>query len=423
MTTTNPLGADRLLPNRWLVLALMLGIAIFNHADRYLLAALVEPIKSEFTVSDGFMGLLMGPAFAVLYSIMAIPFAIYADKHSRIRIIVIGCVVWSMFTALSGFVSNPWQLAGARIGVGVGEAAFQAPAYALLAAYFPEKERGKAFAVMALATYLGQMLGYGGGPAVAEIWDWRAAFMLFGALGLAIIVIAWLVVKEPARVETPPVRQPLVPMASRLFRLGSFATMTVGMALGVMSGIAFGFWGPSLFARSYGLSITEAGSAFGAAFVIPGIIGAIGFGIVSDKLVQKGYQRILIMSALALSATTCALIATAWAPTLQWAILLAIPAGLMGGGWPVGLFAALQYVLPDHMRSTGTAIALLCVNMLGYVVGPWLVGTLSGVFGEGADGLRMAMVMVVPAGLIGALLIWWSARYLIADRERLAQNA
>ena len=104
--TTNPLRADRHLPNRWLVLALMLGIAIFNHADRYLLAALVEPIKGEFAVSDGFMGLLMGPAFAVLYSIMAIPFAIYADKHSRIRIIVVGCIVWSLFTALSGFVGD-----------------------------------------------------------------------------------------------------------------------------------------------------------------------------------------------------------------------------------------------------------------------------------------------------------------------------
>ena len=89
----------------------------------------------------------------------------------------------------------------------------------------------------------------------------------------------------------------------------------------------------------------------------------------------------------------------------------------------MGLFAGLQYVLPDHMRSTGTAVALLFVNLLGYVVGRWWVGTLSGVFGEGADGLRMAMVSVVPAGLVGALLIWWSARYLIADRERLAQNA
>ena len=33
------------LPNKWVVLMLLLGIAIFNHADRFLLAGLVEPIK------------------------------------------------------------------------------------------------------------------------------------------------------------------------------------------------------------------------------------------------------------------------------------------------------------------------------------------------------------------------------------------
>ena len=61
------------LPNAWLVLLLLFGIAVFNQADRYLLAGLVEPIKAEFGVSDGFMGLLMGPAFAILYSTLAIP--------------------------------------------------------------------------------------------------------------------------------------------------------------------------------------------------------------------------------------------------------------------------------------------------------------------------------------------------------------
>ena len=63
--------APRPLPNKWIVLILLLGIAIFNHADRFLLAGLVDPIKAEFGVSDGFMGLLMGPAFAVFYSTLA----------------------------------------------------------------------------------------------------------------------------------------------------------------------------------------------------------------------------------------------------------------------------------------------------------------------------------------------------------------
>ena len=108
------------LTNKWVVLALLLSVALVNYGDRYLLAGLVEPIKAEFGVSDGFMGLLMGPAFALLYSLLAIPIARYADRVSRVAILCTGCIVWSGFTILSGFANDPWMLALARVGVGVG---------------------------------------------------------------------------------------------------------------------------------------------------------------------------------------------------------------------------------------------------------------------------------------------------------------
>ncbi|MEO9461446.1 MAG: MFS transporter [Marinomonas sp.] len=407
------------LPNRWVVLVLFLGIAIFNHADRFLLAGLVEPIKAEFGVSDGFMGLLMGPAFAVFYSTLAIPIAIYADRANRIRIVVAGCVVWSIFTILSGFATGPATLAAARIGVGIGEAAFQAPAYSIIAAYFLPQQRGKAFAVIALAVYFGQMLGYGVGPAVAEVHDWRFAFMLFGAAGLAVIAVAWLVIKEPPRTEELAVRLPFVPLAKRLIKLRSYRAMMFGMGLGVLSGIAFGFWGPTLFSRSYDMTMTEAGSAFGGAFVIPGMLGAIMFGALADRFTKHGYGRMLLMSALALTAASAVVMATSWANSVENAVLWAIPAGLFGGGWAVGIYASLQYILPDRMRATGTAIAMLAVNLLGYVIGPWITGILSEEFGEGAYGLRMALTVVVPVGFIGAFLLWRGSRSLEDDRALL----
>ena len=67
-TMTQADSAGRL-TNKWLVLVLLLGIALVNYGDRYLLAGLVEPIKAEFQVSDGFMGLLMGPAFATAVAV------------------------------------------------------------------------------------------------------------------------------------------------------------------------------------------------------------------------------------------------------------------------------------------------------------------------------------------------------------------
>lgn len=410
------------LPNRWIVLLLLLGIAIFNHADRFLLAGLVDPIKHEFGVSDGFMGLLLGPAFALFYSTLAIPIAIYADRASRIRIIVAGCVLWSLFTMLSGFATGPWTLAAARVGVGVGEAAFQAPAYSLIAAYFPAQQRGRAFAVIALAVYLGQMLGYGVGPAIAATADWRLAFKLFGGIGLAIVALAWLVIREPRRAEAAAVRPPFGPLARRLIRLASYRGMMFGMAIGVMSGIAFGLWGATLFSRSYAMTMAEAGAAFGGAFVIPGMAGAALFGFLADRLVRGGYGRMLMLSAGALAAATVAVIGASWAPTIGGALTWAIPAGLFGGGWAVGLYAGLQYLLPDHMRATGTAIAMLAVNLLGYVLGPWLVGVLSEAFGEGAGGLQLALSIVVPAGFGGSLLLWRAAAKLDSDRLHLSKD-
>ena len=411
--------ASRPLPNKWIVLILLLGIAIFNHADRFLLAGLVDPIKSEFGVSDGFMGLLMGPAFAVFYSTLAVPIAIYADRANRIRIIVAGCVIWSVFTILSGYATGPATLAAARIGVGVGEAAFQAPAYSIIAAYFIAEQRGKAFAVMALAVYFGQMLGYGAGPAIAEVHDWRFAFKLFGAVGLGIVAVAWLVVREPPRIGDKVARLPLVPLARQLVKLRSYRGMMIGMGLGVLSGIAFGFWGPTLFSRNYEITMAEAGSAFGGAFVIPGMIGAMLFGALADRISKSGYDRMLLLSAISLTVATAVVVATVWANSLTVALLWAIPAGLFGGGWAVGIYAGLQYILPDRMRATGTAIAMLAVNLLGYVIGPWIAGELSEVFGEGAAGLRMSLTVVVPVGLAGAFLLWRGALSLEADRKSL----
>lgn len=421
------------LSNAWVVLILLLGIAIFNHADRYLLVGLVDPIKAEFGVDDGFMGLLMGPAFAVLYSLAAIPIAIYADRGSRIKIIVAGCVLWSIFTVLCGFATGPWTLAAARVGVGIGEAAFQAPAYSLLAAYFMADQRGKAFAIMALGVYFGQMLGLGVGPAIAETADWRLPFKIFGLVGLGVIALAWLFIKEPPRENGIPAGNPslallerfkiqvkyLATVFMRLIKLVSYRNMAFGMGLGVMSGIAFGNWGPTLFSRNYGMTMTEAGAAFGGAFIIPALAGTIGFGFLFDRIAKNGYGRCLALSGIALLIATVSVLGATWADSLDEALMWAIPAGLFGGGWAVGIYAGLQYVLPDSLRATGTALAMLAVNMLGYVIGPWSAGELSVVFGEGATGLQQALTVIVPIGLIGAFMLWRGSLKLEQDREDL----
>src|SRR3546814_15339287 len=72
--------------------------------------------------SDTQFGLLTGLAFALFYAAMGVPVAMIADRWNRVKLIGIACVVWSGFTAACGMVSNFWQLALMRFGVGAGAA-------------------------------------------------------------------------------------------------------------------------------------------------------------------------------------------------------------------------------------------------------------------------------------------------------------
>ncbi|HEX6740550.1 MAG TPA: MFS transporter, partial [Sphingomicrobium sp.] len=114
-----------------LVLLLLLLAYIFNFLDRTILSILGGPIIAELKLSDWQFGVLSGPPFAILYSVLAIPFAYFADRTSRGRVIAAAVAVWSVFTALCGAAASFWQLFVFRMGVGIGEAGGVAPSYAL----------------------------------------------------------------------------------------------------------------------------------------------------------------------------------------------------------------------------------------------------------------------------------------------------
>ena len=151
------------LPSRWLVLAVLVAVALLSYADRYLFAGLAPVISHEFALSDGTLGLLLGPAFALLYTVLGVPAARLADRTSWIRVAAAGCLMWSLFTFATALATSTATLALARVGVGIGEAAYQAPVSALIAAYFPLHQRGRAFAALMSAIYLGQITGFAGG--------------------------------------------------------------------------------------------------------------------------------------------------------------------------------------------------------------------------------------------------------------------
>lgn len=417
-TTTSPRS------NPWLVLATLLIIYIFNFGDRYLITGLVGSIKSEFDVGDGTMGLLMGPAFVLLYVILSVPFARLADRGSRVRIIAFGCVLWSAATVATGFASTVEELAIARIAVGIGEAAFVAPAYSLLTDYFRLERRGIAFAILGLATYLGQIAGQAGGPALAAAFDdWRMAFIVMGSPGVILGLLALLLIEEPSR--TGPSGDDAIPqiafgaLLGHLCRNATYVFLAFGFALGALSGVSFAYWAPEMLTRLHGLDAVTVKSSFAVSFGLSGLCGILLFGYVSDRFAPRGTNWPSLLSAAALAAATIAILSVVWADSFGMAMALAIPCGLLGGGWTVGIFSTLQYMLPAHVRASSTALFIAFTTLAGYFVGPWLTGSLSEAFGDNAQSLRFALTVVIPLGLVGAVSTWMGSRIVETGRSQL----
>jgi MFS family permease len=199
-------------PYAWYVLAVLVLVYILNFVDRQILTILAEDLKRDLKLTDSDLGFLYGTAFGVFYSLFGIPLGKLADSWSRIRLMSAGLTIWSSMTMVSGFSSSLGQLAGARVGVGVGEATASPCAYSLISDYFPRQKRATALAIYTSGLYLGGGLSLFIGGAVVKQWNlafpagsgplglvgWQAAFLAVGLPGL--LLALWVAtLKEPVR--------------------------------------------------------------------------------------------------------------------------------------------------------------------------------------------------------------------------------
>ena len=91
---------------RTYVLSALTLIYIMNFVDRGLLAVVGPDLVPELGISDTQFGLLTGFGFALLYTIVGIPLARYADTGHRVWIMSICVALWSLMTVLCGLATE-----------------------------------------------------------------------------------------------------------------------------------------------------------------------------------------------------------------------------------------------------------------------------------------------------------------------------
>ena len=361
--------------------AYMLGVLVvvytFNFVDRSLIGVTLEPLKHEFGVDDATLGLLGGPAFAILYTLLGVPIARFAERSNRITIITIGAAVWSVMTAACGFAGTFTQLIAARVGVGIGEAACVPPSQSVITDYFPSRRRASAIAIFSLGIPIGTMIAAFGGGWLVSHYGWRGAVWALGAPGLLAAVLMKLSVREPPRfgaaADAPSFREAL----GELSKKASFWHIAAAGALMSFVGYSTSQFLVSYSVRNYGVSIRDASWALGIVAGVSVSIGTFSGGFLSDRLQKRFPSVVCWLPGLGvLIALPVYLLAFAQ-PTFTGAFALLMVAPIFHYMYLGPMYAVTQSVVHPRMRATAVAIMLLIVNLIGYGLGPPLVGALS----------------------------------------------
>ena len=385
-------------------------------------------IQKDLGLTNTELGLLIGLAFAVFYTLVAIPIAWLADRYSRVNILSIALATWSGFTALTGLANNFIQIGLARMGVGIGEAGGSPPSHSIISDLFPKEERASALGVYSMGIPLGIMAAY---FVTASLMgssgdvDWRRIFIVLGLTGVGLALIVKLVLKEPVRgamefgATTEIKKPPFMESLKELMKIPAWWAMCFGIAFG-----SFVSYSKSAFQTKYLLTL-DPSFDFQTLVIILGIMngttyaaGAFFGARLADKWGKKDIRAYGWLPAISIALCLPVGLITWWVPSIVIHLIFATLFLLLIGIYLGPSFAIAQTLAPIHMRAMSTALFFFILNMIALGGGPTFSGWIMDVFKENfndLESIRYAMTVtsfVFVPSVISFLLV---SKYLPKD--------
>ncbi|HZM42432.1 MAG TPA: MFS transporter [Acidimicrobiales bacterium] len=407
-------------PVRWLhettgdgplaALLVLFGINAVDELARVAIAVSGPTIADSFGVGVNGVAVPFVLAFAAALG-LAVPIATFADRGNRVRLAVLGGIVFSIFSVFVGLAWTVWVLAIAMAGMQVGKAFIEPSHTSLLSDYFPVDRRPRVFAFYRGGNALGALIGAIAAGYVAEALGWRAPFFAF-ALPMLMLVAAGARLPEPRRglqeqrqggaerealapEEAPPSLAEAwrmcwqVDSLRRIYRTLPFLTPAL---------IGFALYGSFAYRDIFGLDTAARGWVIGLVEGPSQLFGLIVGTRLASRAFVDGPAKVFhqLSKALLVVAVAAGVFAAAPVAAVAIAANVVVSAGL---AFVVpGLFATLSLVLPPRARSTGFALASVFV-LAGLLTFP-VVGLIADSFG-----MRWGIAVLAPVLFVGGLVV------------------
>jgi len=413
----------------WFAFAMTVGLMMFDYIDRQVIVSLFPYLKSEWSLSDKQLGGLVS-AVSVTVALAGIPVALFADRASRVKSVVVMATIWSL-ASISCMLSRGYgTLLAARSMVGLGEAGYGSVGAALIASHFPSRLRGSVLAGFFASASVGSVLGVMLGGVIAARFGWQAAFGAVGIPGL-ILALLYLKVRDYPTVKLTPRLDQATSSASNtasaivraLVRSRTMLWLCIAAPAQLIAVSAIWSWLPSFLNRVHGLAPEQA-AIRASLVVLCGALGSVVWGAVVDYSGRQRPKFKLYTTALLCVASMVVLMLAFGATSLGFAIAAHTQFALLAfGGFlmtcTVGpVAAAVIEVIHPGIRATGASVLSLFQNLFGLALGPLIAGFLSD-----AWSLERALMTVPVFSLFAATALLIASRTYEADLQRTEEVA
>jgi branched-chain amino acid transport system ATP-binding protein len=416
-------------PGRWLrdvcggepiyPLAILFGLNAVDELDRTAFGILLPEIRDAFNL-DLTTTLTFVAAVTIAALALQVPIAQLADRRPRLPLMIVGAVCWALFAGLTGFATTLWVLGIARSGSAVGKAVIDPTHNSLLADYYPLATRSRVYSTHRAANAVGAFVG----PLVAGLlafrFGWRLPFVVFVAPTLVFAYLA-LRLREPVRgrwereamgasadvvltEETPP---SFAESWRTVQRIPTLRRVWASLPFLAVSLVGFTALAALLYEQVFGLDERARGIAFAIAepFQLVGLV--VGARIATKRYAADFAGLIRFVSWGALAAAGCSAL-FAVAPNRVAAVVVNCAISALLAVVAPGILTVLSFAIPPRARATGFSVAslwiipgLLILPLIGWIADRWSI--------------RIGMLVMLPAFVVGALVLRSSHRIIDAD--------
>jgi len=289
MTDSVALATTRRWPPYFTVVGLCFAAAFISYIDRTNISVAAIAMKEQFNWTETTKGLVLS-SFFVGYLLLQIVSGTLANRYGGKLVLGTAVVWWSVFTAITpaaALISLP-VLLGARVGLGLGEAAMFPAAINMVGRWVPTAARSRAVAAIASGLALGTVVSLPLTGWLVRRYGWPLPFYLFGAAGVLWATAWFTLVGNGRAVEAEAAADRAIPWRKVVATPAVWA-IVVNHFCHNWSLYLFIAWLPSYFKATFNLSLASAGlySALPwlASFLMTNVVGSI-----ADGLLGRGWN-------------------------------------------------------------------------------------------------------------------------------------